>query len=373
VVLPILEIIRHPDFDEENQEGVGEGSDIAVFKVNDTNFKNASANRIYPACLPPSGRKQPTDGVHSGWSLPPPFPLLDNFAPVYTKFYGDFFKQWHFKMNISDKCQDPTMSQTFGLQLQFPAQSFYPPGTVCAKDVTSQSCFTTGDSGSPLMVREEKRPMRYYVEGILSFTKGCDIFNFEASNNNMTGFHLNQFSGNPSVYTKLSCFLPWVAEQYGLAYHGEDPATDPSCRVGTGTRPTPDTSCRETISNIYSAETDCIFPFYSRGQLFDKCVVSEQVGFVFPVFHCPVWNITTKRNGFNDYGNISPNLIPDVEGTDDFGNLIFGATGGLCSDDPNFNPFDNGERPPLNPALTCPDFAKIAPFGTCKPDCPGGG
>jgi hypothetical protein len=81
VVLPIQEIIRHPDFDEGEGKGVGEGSDIAVFRVNDANLKNPRGKRIYPACLPTNGTPQPTRGVHSGWTLPPLFPLLDNLVP----------------------------------------------------------------------------------------------------------------------------------------------------------------------------------------------------------------------------------------------------------------------------------------------------
>jgi hypothetical protein len=148
------------------------------------------------------------------------------------------------------------------------------------------------------MVREEKRPMRYYVEGILSFVKGCDTFDFGATNKDQTGFRLFQVSDNPAAYTKLSCFLPWVAQQYGLAYEGGGPGTDPSCREGTGARPTKDTVCRET----FLSERECIFPFYFRGNLYTQCALVEQAGFVSPVFYCPKWNITTKRDSINNYG-----------------------------------------------------------------------
>jgi hypothetical protein len=208
------------------------------------------------------------------------------------------------------------------------------------------------------MAREEKRPMRYYVEGILSFVKGCDTFTFGATNTGRTGFQLTQFSENPAAYTKLSCFLPWVAKQYGLAYDGEDPAMDQSCRVGTGAKPTADTVCRETISNLLLSEHKCIFPFYYKEKLYDRCVLFEQIGLIYPVFRCPVWNITTKIDGINSY--------PDLETTD-----------GLCLDAAAFDPA-TAERPSLNPALTtentpgCFNSTKVAPFTTCKNDCPGG-
>merc|ERR1712223_1493999 len=177
VVLPIEKIIRSPNFDAEILGPEG-GSDIAVFKVNDDQLQDSRKNRIYPACLPPKDRKTPTEGVHSGWTKPPTVAFIERFAIGYSGTYGDFYKQWHYKMNISEKCADTTTMQAFGQAVQQPAETYYPPATVCAKDITIQSCFSTGDSGSPLMVREEARPMRYFIEGILSFVKGCEQFVF---------------------------------------------------------------------------------------------------------------------------------------------------------------------------------------------------
>ena len=39
-------------------------------------------------------------------------------------------------------------------------------------------------------------------------------------------------SENPSVYTKLSCFLPWIAEQYSLKF--DDRRLEKECLTGTG-------------------------------------------------------------------------------------------------------------------------------------------
>ena len=44
------------------------------------------------------------------------------------------------------------------------------------KDFTKQSCFSTGDSGSLLMVTTEN--YKRSIEGILSFFKGCEKFDF---------------------------------------------------------------------------------------------------------------------------------------------------------------------------------------------------
>merc|ERR1712223_166280 len=225
VLLPITEIVRSPGFDASGL-GPGGGSDIAVFKVNDDQLQDSRKNRIYPACLPPKDRKTPTEGVHSGWTKPPSMAFIETFGKGYEGAYGDFFKQWHHKMEIQEKCRDPNTTQVFGKPVKYPSNTFSPPATVCAVDVTSQSCFSTGDSGSPLMVREEDRPMRYFIEGVLSFVKGCEQFVFGARNTNRTRFELLQNSENPAAYAKLSCHLPWIAEQYGLSYEADD---DPSC------------------------------------------------------------------------------------------------------------------------------------------------
>ena len=111
---------------------------------------------------------------------------------------------------------DPTFAQTFGEKIEFPSKTYHPPATVRAKDITAQSCFSTGESGSPLMVKEEMGPERFFIEGILSCVKGCEQFSFGPSK---------------EAYTKLSCFLPWVAKQYELSYEPDD---DQSCNQGTG-------------------------------------------------------------------------------------------------------------------------------------------
>ena len=109
-------------------------------------------------------------------------------------------------MDIAEKCKDP--SEIFGKPLENPTDTYYPPGTVCAKAFDRQSCFSDGDSGSPLMAKEEGRPERLFAEGILSFVRGCDTFTLRASNPEKTTFQLIQSSDNPAAYTKLSCFLP---------------------------------------------------------------------------------------------------------------------------------------------------------------------
>ena len=199
-------------------------------------------------------------------------------------------------MDILEKCQDPQVNGIYGGDLEYPANTSYPAGTVCARDFSRQSCLSSGDSGSPLMALEKNRPMRFYAEGIASFLKGCDVFTIGALDEARTKWVLNQQSENPVTYTKLSCFLPWVAQQYGLDYETND-SPDPQCSQGQGDPGDSNNKCRITPSNLVDTlrgEVECIFPFYYQGKKYDECVLYDELGFVYPVFRCPTYNITTK-------------------------------------------------------------------------------
>ena len=81
-------------------------------------------------------------------------------------------------------------------------------------------------------------------------------------------------------YTKLSCFLPWVAAQYDMDYTPGD-EEDPDCSKGNGdiTEVTAEV-CR---TNPFAAfwdyklnlEPPCIFPFTLNGQLNDGCILDD--------------------------------------------------------------------------------------------------
>ena len=55
-------------------------------------------------------------------------------------------------MNVSQRCEDPIINVN-GDQFNFPTDTYYPPGTICANEVYQEACFFSGDSGSPLMMR----------------------------------------------------------------------------------------------------------------------------------------------------------------------------------------------------------------------------
>jgi len=348
--------------------GPGGGGDIAVFKVDDENLKNPRKNRIYPACLPPRDRSIPTKGVHSGWTKPPPLSFIEKYGSGFVPYYSDFFKQWHYSMNILERCVDPTFAQAFAQKIEFPSKTYYPPATVCAKDATVQSCFSTGDSGSPLMVKEEKRPQRFFIEGILSFVKGCEQFSIGPSTEDgTTAFQLLQNSENPAAYTKLSCFLPWVAEQYGLSY---EPDYDESCNQGTGpatpfnsTHPY-DAVCRQNKgTDLFGKEHPCIFPFYYRGKgPYHECTLFEEENFVYPVFRCPVRNITTKFPG-TDINHFEEDLGLTAGYCIDFEAAMASGCDLLSLDDCKFRL--------LNPDKECLPVFEVPPFSSCKNDCPG--
>ena len=365
VVLPIVDIIRSPDYNTAG-EGPAGGADIAVFKVDDSGFQDSREHKIYPACLPPKDRSHPEFGIHSGWSKPPPRSFLEQYGSGYLQSYEDFFKQWHYKMRIQEKCRDPVKTQAFGQDVKYPSDSYYPPATVCAVDVTSQSCFSTGEAGSPLMVQEESgsRRQRYFIEGLLSFVKGCEQFAFGARDQARTKFELLQNSENPSAYVKLSCHLPWIAEQYGLSYDGIE---DETCSKGTGLKVPADPVCRQAPgSDLTGKEYPCIFPFYYNNKgPYNQCMLFEEKGFVFPVFRCPTRNITTKFPGtqinhFEDPLETTQGYCYDIDLAQQTcdNSLEDGGPGCQRLLDPNDE--------------SCNAFLRLPPFSTCKNDCPGG-
>ena len=48
-------------------------------------------------------------------------------------------------------------------------------------------------------------------------------------------------------------------------------------------------------------ESLCIFPFYWNGKRYDECVFLEEQEFLFPIFRCPIRNITRKIDGVNSF------------------------------------------------------------------------
>merc|ERR1719229_658999 len=101
-------------------------------------------------------------------------------------------------MDIFEKCEDPNNVDEFGIEVEYPTNTYYPPGTMCSKPYFQSSCFYSGDSGSPLMMSTTTDASRYYMEGLLSYIRGCTLFAVsEATSGNAL---LLQESQNPNVY-----------------------------------------------------------------------------------------------------------------------------------------------------------------------------
>ena len=304
VILPIESIAVHPSFDisrgEKNSQFVAD--DIAIIKVSDDKFEAQSrTHHIYPACLPTNNKPLTTGAVHSGWSKSPSLDYVTTHAPKYKEFYGEFSKQWHHSMKIR-KCEDPQTFFWTGVPLKYPTNSYYPPGTICATEILGEFCPTSGESGSPLMVTDDHGRMA--ALGINSFIKGCSAFIFRKKSS--TYESLTQKSENPAVYTKLSCYLPWVAAQYNMDYtppEGGDP--DPACLTGVGdinevtakvcrTNPSGWADDRDDI------EAPCLFPFSLNGESHDTCIMDEIEGFTRPLFKCPIRRVKGYGTNYID-------------------------------------------------------------------------
>ena len=129
LILNINDIIRHPDYTVRTNSSAYLENDIAIFKVNESFISRLDFDiwQIYPACLP-VGRRTSNTGVHSGWSSAIPLHILKKYAPGFAKVYGEFFKQVHYKMDILDQCEDDNVFSKIGEKVQFPTNTYYPPG-----------------------------------------------------------------------------------------------------------------------------------------------------------------------------------------------------------------------------------------------------
>jgi len=172
--LTITEIINHPSYSSFTVGG-DSSNDIAVIKV-EGNF-GCAAKKIWPACLPDKSRltyegwqKTTTTGwgtLSSGGALPEKLQKV-KVAPVSDQVCEAALGE--------GRINDEVM--------------------ICAgpKEGGRDSC--QGDSGGPLVTRDS-RP-GWSLIGVVSFGDGC---------------------ANPDsygVYTEVSPFLDWIAQQYGL-------------------------------------------------------------------------------------------------------------------------------------------------------------
>ena len=146
--------------------------------------------------------------------------------------------------------------------------------------------------------------------------KGCSVFTFY--NEDSTFSQLDQASENPAVYTKLSCYLPWVAAQYEMDFtQPGDP--DPACLTGQGDITEVTAKVCRTNMNGWADERDgieapCLFPFTLNGESHNTCIMDEIQDFTRPVFRCPIRIVKGAGPNGTDYTDTHLTAGPHLGG-----------------------------------------------------------
>ena len=220
---------------------------------------------------------------------------------------------------------------------------------------------------------------------------GCSSFslssgNLPGGNINSTKPGISQFADNPSVYTRLSCFLPWVAEQYGMIYNQTE--REPQCDESYGDIEDKGTwNCSTKTFNgadiSEGIEPQCIFPFYLNGVKYTGCTFAEIKDFSRPLFICPIRTLKNRGNNYETYhANIKQKYCPTnvirsfslnstQPGNSKKQKWFYGySNGGEVK-----NEFNNEwELDPENEGCTSKSgYRRARPvFATCRNTCPGG-
>ena len=181
VRLRISKVVTHPEFNGDTFK-----SDIAVIKVAESSM-SCKQWTVYPACLPSTDQSITYEGWEattvSGWGR-----LQEEGERP------DTLRKAHIPVVSDTQCRE-TMSQ----------QSGAPPvldTMICGGTSTRDSC--QGDSGGPLVTTENRRRRSnggktgWTLIGVVSWGMGCAR------------------PGTYGVYTEVSRYLGWIAQQYGL-------------------------------------------------------------------------------------------------------------------------------------------------------------
>ena len=406
IKLEILEVIQHPDFDTTGGGGGPRlGNDIAVFIVDDSELKNHQngvqdeERLVRPVCLPGAHNTLEDEEIliHSGWNRPPPISLGTKFSFTFKNYllffvfavskqlqnffevYGHLHKQWHFRMK-KVTCEDFPVVLPGDQITTFLTNTYYPASTVCTQEDTPEDpiCLTGGESGSPLMsvIEGDDNMERYTAEGVMSFTRSClsQLGKKESSSNKEV---LKFTSISPNVYTRLSCFLPWVAGQYNLTWEGPGPE-DPKCTTAEGDLDDfnqtycgtlPDPTVRDVGAGQQApVELPCVFPYFYDGKYYDGCLQFSSNGFIIPAFFCPVFNSTEKM-----WHEATQQDVNVFRKSTDINNAIR-PTDPMCIDFDTFtyNQIDGVDvyNIDVNPDISCSE--EYQPFVQCRENCKGG-
>jgi len=295
VVLDILKIINHPDYKPNEGPGVGgpiEGNDISVYVVDDSEFKLVKGV-IWPACLPKESYPPENLGILAGWQDRTAVYLYEGSSITDYRLSNFHPRQMQVEEII---CRDPAWMNT---------NTFYPQGTVCYRDPSLASCLEFGASGSGIVRKwrtdETDYEDQYSWIGPLTLSKGCDKAIDLLTNDQV--FKVFLYSGeNAAVVTDATCYMKWIADQYGLRLTQEYQKKQ-SCFQGRGNKMDfNQTLCRTSFG------TYCNFSAVENktGQVWDKCQLYTPVeGLAYNVNQC----IENTHNGTARYSNCANNCI----------------------------------------------------------------
>ena len=214
VVLNVLGYTNHPQYDMA--KGPVAGFDIAVYKVDDSPLQAKGvvslSSGIWPACFPKETYVKGVPGVVSGWRDPIPsyfdYRNSEQTSQAYRLLNLELRQA---RMELLEECEDPEW-------MTIANSTFYPRGVICARDPSASSCLHFGNSGSPLLLPFAGwlgGPRRFSWVGSLSMYKGCD----QATTVDISdsGSIREAMAGeNPGIFTQATCFLPWIAKEYGM-------------------------------------------------------------------------------------------------------------------------------------------------------------
>jgi len=180
VVLQVTDVVVHPRYLEASTSG----HDIAIYKVDPSPLEGKMVRRkLWPACLPDVNQHYLRETTYvAGWGITKT--KLIHGSKIQVKGIPDV--AMHAPVTVTE-CSDND---------NFP----YPEGLICAAEDGRDSC--QGDSGGPLIATAARHSnstqKRYSWVGIVSFGVGCAE------------------PGFPGAYTRSSCFLSWLGDQFGL-------------------------------------------------------------------------------------------------------------------------------------------------------------
>merc|ERR1711971_1172176 len=304
-VFNIKRIVNHPNY-QPNRDGIGqggpiEGNDISVYHV-ETTFKlgmevngplglQSTRNHIWPVCLPKDDDEFTSNrGMIAGWLDSPPVNQV-NIGQLGNAVSGEGAIRAGFYPRVSNlevqaQCQDPQYMRDRGVN------TYYPQGTVCYADPSQASCADFGTSGSGV-VREWKvfqqgpgidfpgndPQYQYSFVGPLSMSKGCDR-TIELSPNGATIPEFVYRGENPVVATDATCFMSWIAKEYGLKLP-RDYAVKESCSSSFGDKTDID---KDVCWTGINTRCDFVRTEAALGQA--QCSVFSQEGIAYNVNRC---------------------------------------------------------------------------------------